>query len=378
MLPADIPDDSHLIELIDHRAVPAVTIALASSPLPQDHERVRISLRDAIAEVERRFAHQDLPHGAGDDVLDALGSLLTDDDFWSHQSRSIVALASPGRLEAFRLAHHASDVISVADRFDVAPLLRASAHSERAFVLQISEGFVRLTEVGPGHGPVEHALDLPGDHELMLAHAANDGQLDRRRAQGAKGENVERERYCRVVNEEVARIVPEQVTLLLAASADLESAYRAVNTHENLYPEGVEAHPESLDDAEIDQLARDALDELRAAETAEWKERFGTLRAQGLATSRLDDVAAAAVQAAIDELRFDMDANQTGTVDEFGRVRPEADRPDDQLDAPRLVDEIVSRVLHSGGRVRAVHNRDLVDGSPVAATLRFPVSSTSR
>ncbi|NLP82431.1 hypothetical protein HF576_01065 [Microbacterium sp. CFH 90308] len=375
MLPADIPDDAHLIELIDHRDIPSVTIALGSSPLPQDHERVRIALRDAIDEAERRLERQDLPHGAGRAVIDALGSLLTDDEFWSRQSRSIVAFASPGRLEAFRLPHHLRDVITVGDRFDVAPLLRATTYPERAFVLQLAEGLVRLTEIGPDHGPVEHPLDLPDDHELMLVHAVNDGQLDRRRAQGANGDRVEQERYCRVVNDEVVRIAPDHVPLVLSASAALEPAYRAVNTHAALQPEGITAHPESLDDAEIDRLAREMLDGLRAAETAEWKERFGTLRSQGLATSSLSEVAAASAQAAIDELRFDLDADDTGTVDEFGQVRRADADSGDAADAPRLVDEIVSRVLHSGGRVRAVRNRDLVDGSPVAATLRIPVAS---
>jgi hypothetical protein len=370
MLPADIPEDSQLIALMDARAEPSVSVALASSPLPQDHERVRIALRNTIEQVERTMAERGIPHDKRTEVRRSLDSLLGDDDFWEHQSRSIVVFASPGVLHAFRLANHLSDVVMVNDRFDVAPLIRAKSSPGRAFVLQLAEGLTRLTEIGPDHGPTEHPLELPDDHELTLAYAENSGRSDRLRAQGNDGERTERERYCRIVQDQVVRIVPDAVPLILAASSDLEPAYRAVNTHRALQPKGIAAHPQSLQDAEIERCAREILDELKAAETSEWKERFGTLRSQGLATTRITDVAAATAQAAVDELRFDMDADVTGTVDDYGRVHSGSG-----VDEPRLVDEIAARVLHSGGRVRAVRNKDLVDGSPVAATLRFPVNA---
>lgn len=371
MLPADIPDDAQLIDLMDHRAAPSVTIALESSPLPQDHERVRIALRDAIDEALRRVrGRDDLPHGAARAVEERLASLLSDDDFWTHQSRSLVVFASPDRLHAFRLADRVRDRVLVNDRFDTSPLLRTIAYPWRIFVLQLSERLARLTEIGPDHGPVEHALDLPDDHELMLQHAGNDGDADRDRARGATGDRVERGRFCRAVQDEVVRVVPQHVPLLLAATTDLAPAYRAVNTHPELLEDGIEAHPESLDDREIERLAREALERLREDETAAWKEGFGTLRAQRLATTRLAEVAAAAASAAVDELRFDLDSDVTGRIDEFGRI---VDR--DAPDAPPLVDEIAARVLRTGGRVRAVHNKDLLDGSPLAATLRFEVST---
>lgn len=369
MLPADIPDDSQLIDLMDFRAEPSVTVALASSPFPLDHERIKIAFRNTIDEVDRILGERGFRQDVRTQMKSALEGVLGDDDFWTHQSRSIVVLAAPGRLEAFRLANHLRDIVTVNDRFDLAPLLRAKAYPARAFVLQLAEGLVRLTEVGPDHGPVERPLELPEDHAYALAYTENEGRSDRHRAQGTDGERTERERFCRIVQDQVVRVVPDAVPLILASTPDLEPAYRSVNTHRSLQPHSIAAHPQSLDDAEIERVARETLDRLRAEETSQWKERFGTLRAQGLATTRLAEVAAATAQAAVDELRFDMDAEQCGTIDEFGQVHP-----DEGDDCPRLVDELAARVLHTGGRVRAVRQRDLLDGSPVAATLRFPVS----
>ena len=370
MLPADIPDIEHLLDIIDHRDDASVTITLPSSPLPSDHERIRIALRNAIDDAARELEQKDLPRGAAGEVIDRLRALGDDDEFWTHQSRSLVLLAAPSRFEAFRLANAVEPHVATGDRFHIGTLLRAIAFPQRAFVVELTQGGARLVEFGPDHRPLEHPLDLPDDHALMLERTATDGRFDRHRADGATGDRPERERFARVVQDAVVKVVPDDVPLVLAASADLEPAYREVNTHPVLLETGIEAHPDSLDDQRLSDLVRDILDDHYAAELDAWRENFGTLRANGLATSRLAEVAAAAAAAAVEDLHFNMDWTEEGTIDEFGRVSRAAEPGPDTY---ALVDEIAARVLRAGGSVRAVRNADLIDGSPVAATLRFPL-----
>lgn len=372
MFPADIPDTDQLLALVDHRDAASVTIAIESSPLPSEHERIRISLRNAIDEAERQLGEKELPHGAATAVIEPLRALIEDDDFWRQQSRSLVVLAAPGRLDAFRLPSTLTENVAVGDRFDTGALLRAVAFDHRAFVVELTQSGARLIEYGADHRPVEHDLALPDDHTLMLEHTTTGGRFDRHRADGATGDRPEREKYARVVQDEVARVVPDDVPLILAASADLDPAYRAVNTHPLLLADGLEPHPDARDDQRQAAAVRDLLDAHYAAELDAWRERFGSLRAEGLATSRLKEVATATASAGIAELYFDMDATDEGVIDEFGTVtRAREPGPDTYA----LVDEIAARVLRSGGTVRAVRNRDLLDGSPVAAVLRFPLPS---
>lgn len=372
MFPADIPDTEQLLALVDHRDPASVTITIESSPLPSEHERIRISLRNAIDEAERQLGEKDLPHGAARAVIEPLRGLLDDDEFWQHQSRSLVLVAAPDRLEAFRLPSVLTEHVAVGDRFDTGSLLRAIAFDHRAFVVELTRSDARLIEYGADHRPIEHDLALPDDHALMLEHTTTGGRFDRQRADGATGDRPEREKYARVVQDEVVRVVPDDVPLILAASADLDPAYRAVNTHPLLLADGLEPHPGSLDDQRRTAAVRELLDAHYAAEVDAWRERFGSLRAEGLATTRLKEVAAASASAGIAELYFDMDATDEGVIDEFGVVT-RVDEPGP--DTYALVDEIAARVLRSGGTVRAVRNRDLLDGSPVAAVLRFPLPS---
>lgn len=370
MLPADIPQTDHLLELVEMRGVPSITITLASSPIPADHERIRIQLRDLIDDADRQAKDARIDRPSREAAVARLRSVLDDEDFWMHQSRSLVLLASPQRLDAFRLANRLSARATVSDRFDTGSLLRAVTFPRRAFIVQISRGGARLTEFGADHGLTEHDLSLPSDHRLILEEADNGGQADFPRPQGSTGDRLERERYCRVVQDEVARIVPRGVPVILSATTDLAPAYRTVNTHPTLLEAGIDAHPESLDDAALEQRARRILDDHEDSLLAAWRERFGTLQAQGLAADTLDDVAVAAANAAVEELLFDMDSDAEGTIDDRGRIaRADAAGPESTV----LVDELAARVLRTGGTVRAARHDDMVQGSPVAATLRFPL-----
>lgn len=368
MLPHDVPDDAHLLKLIEARHPASVTLVVGSSPQPSDHERARIALRDAIDEAARRLETLDLPHGVRHATIERLREPLQDDEFWAHQSRGMLILATSDDAEWYRLPFDVTDDVTVADRFDVRMLLRARTDVSHAFVLQLSQGRVRLTEV-TGSGVTEHPLTLPDDHQLMLQHATNDGRADREPARGSDGDRPERERFSKAVAEAVSAVVPRSVPVILAATDDLRPAYRAQNTHALLLEDEISGHPESLTDSEIEERASEILAKRHEQKVAAWKERFGTLRAQGLATSRVSQVAAAAAAAAIEELRLDQDAERSGTVDEFGRVHA------GDGDQPFLLLDLAADVMRTGGNVIAVPREDLTDGSPVAALLRFEVPS---
>lgn len=371
MLPADIPDPRDLLDLMDHRDPASVSIAVESSPMPADHERVRIALRNAIDSAHRELSATDIAREAVDAVIARLRGLLDDPEFWDHQSRSLIVFASTERLETFRIANHLIPHVSVGDRFDTGALLRAVAFDYRAYIVLIDEGQTRLFEFGPDHRPAELALDLPEDHHLALEKTTTGGRFDRRRADGRTGDQPERERYARIAQDAVTARIPRGAPLVLAASDDLEPAYRAVNTHGALLDTTIPVHPQALGDpARLAAEVRTILDDHHAAELARWREDFGTLRSDGRATSKLTDAARAATEAAVDTLAFDMDETTEGTIDEFGRVAQAAEPGPGTY---TLVDEVAARVLRSGGTVRAVRRPDLPDGAPVAATLRFPI-----
>lgn len=371
MLPVIIPSASDLAELTDHRDDASVTIYLPSSPLPRETEAVQVALKNAVADAAAQLKGVGISSQRITAITNALHKLDSDDEFWRHQARTLAVFASPDKLYAFRLANRANELLAVGDRFDVGPLLRSVSFANAGYVLTVTEGSIHLYGLAADHHPTEIGLDLPDDLHSVLERANNFGQADMPRAAGASGQKIEQQRFCRLVQDAVlSRIADSKLPMILAASDDLRPAYRVINSYPMLLERGIEVHPDSLTPDDLDTRARAILDDYFHAELSEWREHFGTQRSNGRATSKFDDVARAATAAAIEELLFDMDAKIEGTIDDMGIVK----KADDAGPATyNLVDEIAARVLRSGGTVRAVRNEDLVDGSPVAALLRFPV-----
>ena len=230
-----------------------------------------------------------------------------------------------------------------------------------------------MYKISADEAPLEVELpDLPDDLHTVLEHTTTGGRFDRHRASGATGQKVEQQRYCSLVQEAVLkRINGSRRPLILAASSNLAPAYRSINKYEKLLEHGIDVNPSALTPSDIDARARELLDSFYATGLSEWRERFGTLRGEGLATSQLSEVGRAAAAAGIEDLHFDIGWTEEGTIDEFGNVQTVGEPGPLTY---RVVDEIAARVLRAGGIVRAVRAEDLPDDSPVAATLRFPLA----
>lgn len=365
------PDD--LQTLSDHRDDASVSIYLESSPLPSEHQRVKLALKNAVTDAVRQLDGTDIGAGRVGELRERLEQLADDREFWQHQSRGIALFASPDSLRSFRVFSRLTGLTAVGDRFDIGPLLRSVSFENGGYVLALTEGSIRLIEVSAEARPVDVELTgLPDDLHTVLEYASNEGQADRQRARGATGESIERQRYCRIVQGAVlAAIGDSELPLILAASRELEPAYREINDHDGLLSRGIDVHPGSLDVDDLESRARAILDEHYAEKLTVWREQFGTHRSNGRATSRIAEVAHAATVGAVEELLFDMDDTREGSIDEDGIVHAAEEAGPTTYG---LIDEIAVRVLRNGGTVRAVRNRDLLDGSPVAAVLRYPLA----
>ncbi|MCU1439812.1 MAG: hypothetical protein JWP85_809 [Rhodoglobus sp.] len=373
MEPVQLPGAAKLIELADLRHQPSVSIQLTSSPIPTETGPVQVEYRNLVSEAERRLNELDVPKKNRMSVIERLRQLQDDEEFWrTPGSRALAVFATPDELHAFALHDPVAERVTVSDRFEIGVLLRDGSSRDRAYVLGLTMGHVRLLSLTRGEPPVELPLDLPEDIRSVFAYANNEGDADMPRPAGPEGEKPEERRYCTAVQDAVlAQIGDERHPLVLASSEELEPAYRAVNTYSPLLEESAGFNPSYREPAQLDARAWELLETRKEFDLSQWRELFGTRRSNGLAASGIKDVAVAATAAAVDELLFNVDIVIEGNVDEFGGVRVgEAAVPP----VYNVVDEIAARVLRSGGSVRGVHNEDLLDGSPVAAMLRFPVS----
>jgi len=365
-----LPTQTDLRELTSHRDEACVSIYLRSSPIPRESDESRIALKGAVAHAERELKEKGMEPDQLREIIGPLEELDDDSIFWTDQTRGFAIFAAPGFLKVYRLINDLRNHLAVGDRFDIGMLLRAVSFSHEAFVLTLTEGTIELYALTSSQ-PVRHLeLQLPDDVHSVLEYTTSEDDAPMPRAQGARGEKTEQRKYCRIAQDAVLDAIGEStIPLILAASIDLEPAYRAVNHYRHLAEQGVGANPESLSLVELTERARAILDDLHAADLTSWWEHFELERSRDKATADLGHVARAATAAAIDELVFDMDSTLEGSIDEAGALQV---APGASADTYGIVDEIAARVLRAGGTARAVRSGDMPPGSPVAAVLRYP------
>ncbi|HEY4616280.1 MAG TPA: hypothetical protein VIG75_12540 [Citricoccus sp.] len=373
----DIPSAEDFAELTQHRHAASVSLYVASSgaddgraPIGRNPEAAQLALRSAATDAVGQLPGT-VPAEDRERILDQVRALEEDRGFWSTQARSVAVFVSPSGLRAFRLMNHLRHQCSVGDRFEVGPLIRATTFAHSGYVLALTKGSVRLLALESDASCHEIELsDLPEDLGLELQTADNEGRMDRQRADGHQRPKAQRRDYCSRVQEAVLRqINGSRHPLVLAASPDLEPAYREVNTYSRLVEEGLGVNPAALSAAELARRGREVLDRNYAAQLAAWRERFGTQRAHGRASAKLREIARAATEGRVDVLLFDLAAEREGTIDEFGEVTV-AEEPSARTYG--LADEVAARVLRTGGTVKAVRSGDLPDGARIAATFRSP------
>jgi hypothetical protein len=352
----DMPTRSTVERLLEAHDDLSVSIYLPTSPLTQEAQASRIELKNLAGEAIGQLEAADADRRGIEEIREALDELVDDEDFWTEQARSLALFASPAGARTFRLPNRLPQLVEVADRFYVKPLLRATTFPQAAFVLALSAGSARLIEVLSDGPPFAVSVpDLPGSSPTS----------ERKRS------SVSLRQYARRVEQALRGVVTGlELPLVLAATRPLDSIYRSVNTYPGLIEEGIRRSPEDASDEELAGAARALLDELYASELADVRARFDQRAAQERASTDVAEVARAATQGAVDTLLVDIDEKVAGFVDdESGAVT----FADDDAVSYGVVDEIAKRVWLTGGRVLAVRAPDVPGEGGVAAILRYPL-----
>jgi hypothetical protein len=372
LLHIDLPSRDQLRALFEHRAPASVTLYVPTTPLTQDAQADRVVLSNLAREALGKVEAAGPPRGALAGLSEQLEGIAEDDALWRLQARTLAVFATPERAVMFRLPTAIEAQAWASDRFHATPMLRAVAFPPACHVLAIGAGGARLLEVPP-EGPVEvlRVEGMPDDAADAVGKASIKDRSHSQRIVGSEGEKVRLRQYARAVDRAVrARLLGDELPLLLAAGDKLGPIFRSVSALPRLDGATLEATPDTHTDEQIAALARARLDARRAEELAALRDTFAARREAGRATADLSTAARAAAMGAVDTLLVDMDCAIPGLLDEeTGEIL--VDGAADGLNYG-VADGVARRVLAHGGRVVPVRADELPEGadSPVAALLR--------
>ena len=237
---------------------------------------------------------------------------------------------APGWSRVFRLPEEFGELVVVADRFHVKPLLPLLTVGHRFYVLALSQNQVRLLEGNPHDVQEVELADVPQslrdalryddlEKELGLHVAGRGGPGARAvfHGHGAGGE-VDKallERFLRQVDDELREVLKTETAPLVLAGVDYEQAmFRQLSRYPHVLGEGIGGNPEQLRPAELHERARAIVEPVFARARQQAAQRYleAAGRGQG-AVSAVPEVVRAAVQGQVDTLFVAVGEQRWGT-----------------------------------------------------------------
>lgn len=347
-----------------------MSIYLRTTPVTQETKGDRIELKNLAKQAVHQLQAAEKDKRAVATVAEQLDDLVDDDEFWRFQANSLAIFVTPENARTFRVPNALKPMVVVSDRFHVKPLLRAVSFPQACYVLALAQRSVRVVEVSPDLPTTPLAIEsLPKDAGRAIRGAGVVDHWPSGRIQGAEGQKVLLRQFARLVDRALRPLLAgSDIPLVLAVAEPLASIYRSVNTYSHLADTAIEGNPELMSDGQLGERARAILDEVYREQIVTWRSLFEERANQGRATTDISQAARAATFGAVQTLLVDIDEAIPGQLDQNGVVTFAGEAGPSHYD---LIDEIVARVIATGGRVIGVRRTDIPKNESLAAILRY-------
>ncbi|MBD0306463.1 MAG: hypothetical protein ICV76_07930 [Nitrospiraceae bacterium] len=371
--------------LLSPQQRPCVSIFLPTHRAGREIRQDSIRLKNLIRDAEDRLSEGGLRGPDAKDLLKAAHALVDDAAFWRHQSDGLVLFLAPDLFRVYRLPITFNELVVVADRFHVKPLLPFFTEDTRFYILALSHHERRLLQctrqtVGRMDLPEapERMTDTPGyekpETQLQLQAIAPPGQSGSGIVHG-HGSSTDASaddllRYFRQIEKAVQNVLKdEQAPLVLAGVEYLLPLYRQVNTYHRLMDEGLTGNQEGARDEELQQrgweLIEPVLQKARDEAAGQLQQAVNT----GRGSDKLLEVAPAAAQGRVALLFVPVGVQQWGRFDE--RTQTVQVHHEEEAGDEDLINLCVIQTILHGGKVYAVSPHEMPTDGAAAAVFRY-------
>jgi hypothetical protein len=357
-----------------------------------------IRLKNLLDTAEDRLAENGLSPLQVQDLLEPVHTLLWNGWFWKHQNDGLAIFISPQRFERYRLPFGFEELVVVANRFHVKPLLQLLSNDGSFYVLALSQGEIRLfqgtrytvNEVELKDVPESLAEVLKWDdlEKRLQYHTSTQTPGGARVRPSIKSERPAIfhghgvasaddpkdyiARYFRRVDDGVAQVLDAtQAPLVLAGVDYLHAIYHQVNSYPHLVDEGIEGNPEGWSAEELHERAWRIVEPIFSASRKEATARYAQLVGAGSqqVSDDLREVLSAAHYGQVEVLFVAVGVQQWGIFDANANkieLHQEAGAGDEDL-----LDLAAVQTLLNGGMVYVSDAKDVPGRTVLAAIFRY-------
>lgn len=374
--------------LLEHSADACVSCFVPMEQAGKETRQNPIRVKNMFREAVERLTTQGMAASDAESMLKPLQRLLDDSAEWQAQSDGLAIFCSPNLFQTYRLPLRFDELLVVAPRFHLKPLLPMFTSNDQFYILALSQGSIRLLQGTRAHvDEVALPPDMPTSIEEALGYDTAEKQLQfhtnvpigRGGQQAAQfhGHGTPDEqhrsrllRYFLEVDRGMQQILAgEQAPLVLAGVEYLLPLYRDRNTYPHLIEEGVMGNPDHLRPEELHAQAWEIVEPYMQQEQQRAVERYHQDSARAQSSDEIRTVVPAAAFGRVDTLFVATGVQTWGSFnpsDSTLQLHPEPLPGDEDL----LDFAAVHTLLHSG-TVYAVPADRVPGGGPVAALFRY-------
>ncbi|MCW5981084.1 MAG: hypothetical protein KIT09_23580 [Bryobacteraceae bacterium] len=346
-----------------------------------DIKQSPIRLKNLLRDAEKELAGRGLRTPQIADFLEPVQKLCDNAGFWRYQSDGLALFRSQNKFLYYRLPLHFDELLVVADRFHVKPVMRLFTEDSRFYVLSLSKHDVRLlqcTRYGvrevdlPPEVPrsMEQVVQTAGIERQTQIHTSGTASKYNRHGTQEEDDKEEVREFFRQVDKGLREILrDERAPLVLAGVEYLFPLYRAANTHAYLIDGGVTGNPEGRRAEELQSDAWPMVEPFLKKTREDTARRYHEFAGSARSSSDLRVVLPASAQGRVEALFVAAGKQVWGSFDRESLAvsMREQRQPGDE----DLLDLAAIQTFLQGGDVYAVDSHEVPGGQLLAAVFRY-------
>ncbi len=312
-------------------------------------------------------------------LIEPLKELIANDDFWQHQKEGLAVYRNFDFFDTYRCSIRFTEQIHISPYFQITPLIPIAQANQSFYLLALNKNDIQLFK-GDHDGLYPKVLEnTPVSFDDYLKYDVHEKHQQARSISGGAvfhGQSVNDEEkkkltsfLSRVESGVLDVIQKEPHPLILAGSETLTSHFRQVSHYNHLIDTPVTVNPNSLDQTELWNKAREILQPLITKSLRDAVSQFGDMHRRNQASEDIDQVVKAAHYAKIDRLFIAIDSRQWGKFDpDQNSVWIHTNDDDHAYD---LLNAAACNAMNNGSTVFVLPKNMMPGHNSIAATFRY-------
>lgn len=374
-------------ELLAGSERPSVSIYMPTHRISSETRQDVIRLKNLVNEGRRQLAEEKVRSRDINALMEPVEALMDDALFWQYQWQSLAIFSSRQIFRYYKLPYSLNELLVVADRFHLKPLLSLLTGDGQYYILALSQKAVRLLQATKYEVREVQLEDMPKsiaeamryEERLKAAHfhttspGAGKGRYSAVFYGWGFGDEDKKEdilKFFLSIDRKVSALLKgERVPLVLACVDYLASIYREANHYEFLLEESVVGNPDGKTAEELRKSAWKIVEPYYEKGKKLAQERYSNAKGTGLTSNEVSEIVPAAYYGRVD-VAFVSIADQIwgNFVPETGKTNIYSER---QPGCEDLVDFVAVHTLLNGGTVYVVPREESPENVPLAVLFRY-------